>query len=261
MSNANSAGDKVIGDGGPEGSTFGKDASAPVGLHGSKVAQVEGTGTELMGAVRAFLTAMTAKGLYNQSGTIGDDINVSSTGSGVIRALDDLNFIMDTATGAESEFSWRHDGSTVGTSTELMYLDSSELSSNVFISATAGVKSSSTSVGVGYAFGADIAVTQITNRTTGVALARMCGTITTDNTSLAAGAAATFTVTTGSNFARGYVPNVCIRSGATTNQTRVYVTGVTDTTFDITVENNHASTAETGAIVINYAATTVEVET
>jgi len=65
MTNANAATDKVIGDGGPEGSSFGKDSSAPVGFHGSKVAQVEGAGTELMGSVRAFLTAMTAKGLYN----------------------------------------------------------------------------------------------------------------------------------------------------------------------------------------------------
>lgn len=252
MSNANAATDKVIGDGGPEGSSFGKDASAPVGFHGSKEAQVTVSGTELASVMTAFFTSMASKGLYNFTGTLGTDLVTE-----ILRSTDDINFIMDTGGTEESEFSWREGGTTVGTSNEIMYLDTEELSCTVFISAGGGMKSSHPTVGVGYGSGAEGAVTQTTNRTTGVALNKVCGRITTDNTSLAAGAAATFTVTAAAvNI--GYIPNVCIRSGATTNQTKVYVTGVTDSGFDITVENNHASTAETGAIIINYAFTTVE---
>lgn len=122
---------------------------------------------------------------------------------------------------------------------------------NANVQATGNIKSSGATGGVGYRTGAGGAVTQATNRTTGVALNKMCGAITTNNTSLAAGAAATFTVTAAAIDITDTV-NVTIRSGATTNQTRVEANGVTASSFDITVENNHASTAETGAIIINY---------
>lgn len=107
-------------------------------------------------------------------------------------------------------------------------------------------------LGVGYGAGAGGSVTQATNRTTGVTLSKLTGLITTNNTSLAAGAAATFTVTN-TVVEVGDVVVVQIRSGETTNQTNVRVTGVANGSFDITVENNHASTAETGAILINFA--------
>lgn len=114
------------------------------------------------------------------------------------------------------------------------------------------VVSAPTGAGIGYATGAGGAVTQITSRTTGVTLNTLTGQITTDTTSLAAGAAASFTVTN-STTAIGDVIVVSIQSGATTNQTNVRVTTVAAGSFVITVENNHASTAETGAIIINYA--------
>lgn len=111
---------------------------------------------------------------------------------------------------------------------------------------------SPTGSGLGYGTGAGGAVTQATNRTTGVTLSTLAGAITTDNTSLAAGAAATFTVTN-TTVAIGDVIALSVRSGLTTVQTNVRVTAVAAGSFDVTVENNHASTAETGAIVINYA--------
>lgn len=120
------------------------------------------------------------------------------------------------------------------------------------ITGSAGITSSSASAGIGYATGAGGAVTQTTNRSTGVTLSKVSGAITTDTTSLAAGAAASFTVTN-TAVAIGDVVVVSIRSGATTNQTNVRVTAVAAGSFQITVENNHASTAETGAIVINFA--------
>ena len=115
-----------------------------------------------------------------------------------------------------------------------------------------GITSTSATAWVGYATGAGWAVTQATNRSTWVTLSKVAGQITTDTTSLAAWAAATFTVTNTTVAATDVV--VCsIASAATTNQTNVRVTAVAAGSFDITVENNHASTAETGAIVINFA--------
>lgn len=114
------------------------------------------------------------------------------------------------------------------------------------------VKSTSATAGVGYATGAGGAVTQATNRSTGVTLNKVSGAITTDTTSLAAGASATFTVTD-SAVAIGDVVVCSIRSGQTNKETRVAVTAVAAGSFDLTVHNQHASTAETGAIVINFA--------
>jgi hypothetical protein len=120
------------------------------------------------------------------------------------------------------------------------------------VTSTGVVVSTSATAGVGYATGAGGAVTQATNRATGVTLSTVCGTITTDTTSLAAGAAATFTVTN-TAVAITDVVVASIQSGETTDQTNVRVTGTAAGSFDVTVENNHASTAETGAILINFA--------
>jgi len=94
-------------------------------------------------------------------------------------------------------------------------------------------------------------VTQITNRSTGVTLNATAGQITTDDTSLAAAAEATFTVTNSYVTAKT-VPIVALASGAAAT-TNVFVTAVAAGSFDITVANMHASTAEDGALVINFA--------
>jgi hypothetical protein len=114
------------------------------------------------------------------------------------------------------------------------------------------VKSTSPTAGIGYAAGAGGAVTQATNRTTGVTLSKVTGAITTATTSLAAGGSATFTVTN-TAVAVGDVVVVSIRSGATNKETSVAVTTVAAGSFQLTVHNQHASTAETGAIIINFA--------
>lgn len=93
-------------------------------------------------------------------------------------------------------------------------------------------------------------VTQITNRSTGVTVNTTSGRITTDTTSLAAAAEATFTVTNSSVVATS-VPVVVLASGAAAT-TQVFVSAVAAGSFDITVANLHASTAETGALVINF---------
>lgn len=117
-----------------------------------------------------------------------------------------------------------------------------------------GIVSSSVSAGIGYSTGAGSSVTQATNRTTGVTINATCGTITTNNASLAAEASAAFTVTN-SSVAIGDVVVVSQRSGSNGGATDVYVSTTAAGSFAITVMNNNvaAGTAETGAIIINFA--------
>ena len=112
----------------------------------------------------------------------------------------------------------------------------------------------SSKVGIGYAVGDGATVTQQTNRATGVTINALTGAITTNATSLAAEASAVFTVTN-SKVAIGDVVVVAIRSGMVALNTRATVTAVADGSFAITVVNGNvaAGTAETGAIVINFA--------
>lgn len=108
--------------------------------------------------------------------------------------------------------------------------------------------------GIGYRKGVGSTVTQATNRSTGVTINAMCGTITTHNASLAAEASAVFTVT--NSFVEiGDVVVISQRSGKVASNTQVEVTAVANGSFDITVINNNvaAGTAETGAIVLNFA--------
>lgn len=97
-------------------------------------------------------------------------------------------------------------------------------------------------------------VTQITNRATGVTINALSGTITTDSTSLAAEASAVFVVTN-NTVAIGDVVVCSIRSGAVALNTDVIVSAVAAGSFSITVVNGNAAagTAETGAIIINFA--------
>lgn len=95
-------------------------------------------------------------------------------------------------------------------------------------------------------------VTQATNRSTGVTLSKLTGQITTDATSLAAGATAEFTVTN-TLVAATDVVVVNIASAASTSATKASVSAVAAGSFKIAITNGHASTAETGAIVLNFA--------
>ncbi|MES2942923.1 MAG: hypothetical protein V4772_08645 [Pseudomonadota bacterium] len=97
-------------------------------------------------------------------------------------------------------------------------------------------------------------VTQATNRTTGVTVTTKAGSITTNNASLAAEAAASFVVTC-PGVAVGDVVLVCQRSGAVGVLTTVEVIAVAAGSFTIAVMNNNPAggTAETGALILNYA--------
>ncbi|HET9695728.1 MAG TPA: hypothetical protein VFP40_02600, partial [Terriglobales bacterium] len=106
----------------------------------------------------------------------------------------------------------------------------------------------------GYTTKQGAAVTQATNRATGVTINAMCGTITTNNASLAAEASAVFVVTN-SYVKIGDVVVLSIQSGTVALNTDVVVSAVAAGSFSITVINNNVAsgTAETGAILINFA--------
>lgn len=116
----------------------------------------------------------------------------------------------------------------------------------------AGVKVYGKSAGLGYTRGAGGAVTQITSRATGVTLNSLCGQITTDSTSLAAGAEAAFVVTNSRVKATDVVV-ACAASGQTSTTSVVHVTAVADGSFTLQLTNLAGATADTGAMVINFA--------
>lgn len=123
------------------------------------------------------------------------------------------------------------------------------------VSSTTGLTSSSTTAtGVGYTGAAGGSVTQGAGRTTGVTLSKNSGAITTDTASLAAEASAEFTITN-TLVAITDIPVIAVRSGTNGGNTLVEVSGVANGSFNIRVYNQNAAggTAETGAIIINFA--------
>lgn len=121
------------------------------------------------------------------------------------------------------------------------------------VSAANAVLSSHATAGIGYGTGAGGAVTQETNRTTGVTLNTICGTITTNNASLAAGAEATFTVTNSAVAATDVVVVSLQDATPTSGALSIpFVTDVAAGSFKITLTNLSADTADVGASKINF---------
>jgi len=95
-------------------------------------------------------------------------------------------------------------------------------------------------------------VTQITTASTGVTLNTNVGQITTVTQNIAAAGEVQFTVTNSAVAATSVVV-VNIASGSTGGTTIAAVTAVAAGSFQITLTNLHAATAETGTLVINFA--------
>ena len=95
------------------------------------------------------------------------------------------------------------------------------------------------------------AVTQITTAATAVICNSAAGVITTVTQNIAAAGEVQFTVTN-SKVQATDVPVVAIRSGSTGGTTIASVTAVANGSFQITLTNLHAATAETGTLVINF---------
>lgn len=102
----------------------------------------------------------------------------------------------------------------------------------------------------GYATGAGGTVTQLTNKTTGVTLNKLCGQITTNGAALAAAAEVSFTVTD-SQVAATDVVVVCVQSGGTAGAYLVTVGAVAAGSFKITISNASAGSLSE-ALVLNF---------
>lgn len=94
--------------------------------------------------------------------------------------------------------------------------------------------------------------TQLTDKTTSVTCNGRTGQITTSNSSLAKGAAVTFTVNNSFITEVTDVPVIAFQSGATTNSYAATVTRVQPGYFNITITNNGTG-ALTDTIIINFA--------
>ena len=94
------------------------------------------------------------------------------------------------------------------------------------------------------------AVTQATNRTTGVTLSNYSGKVTGDDASLAAVTIATHTVT---NTLVAATDNVIITKVSGDADTSAFVSAVASGSFNVSVRNNPASGADTTAFVYNFA--------
>jgi hypothetical protein len=103
---------------------------------------------------------------------------------------------------------------------------------------------------IGYPVGLGGAVTQETNKATGVTLNKVAGAITTDDAELAGGAEVSFVVTN-SFVAATDVPVVAVKSGASTGTYVASVSAVAAGSFTITLSNLGSTASE--ALVLNFA--------
>jgi hypothetical protein len=102
---------------------------------------------------------------------------------------------------------------------------------------------------IGYVSGNGGAVTQETNKATGVTLSKPCGQITTADASLAGGAEVSFVVTN-TFVAATDVVAVSIASGASTGTYVASVSAVAAGSFTVTLSNLGTTAGE--ALVINF---------
>lgn len=119
------------------------------------------------------------------------------------------------------------------------------------VSTPRAITSTSATGGIGYATGAGGAVTQASNKSTGVTLNTVTGAITMNNAALNAGTEVGFTVTD-SAVAATDVIILNIASGATADSYLVGVDAVAAGSFRVTVTNTSAGNLSE-AIVINFA--------
>lgn len=110
-----------------------------------------------------------------------------------------------------------------------------------------------TGTGLGYPSGLGVggAVSQATDRSTGVTLNKLTGQITGQATSLAASASAVFVVTN-STVGINDTVSLSLQSGSTANTSAFTVAAVANGSFSIRIANLSTSTADTGAPIINF---------
>lgn len=252
---------------------------------GTLVGYVNASG--IFNAAAAAVTGAYADNVKNTFGTDADGVivqrstvlNANTTLSGVVvgtpvtpavaanslliaNITADADLLLATQTGGNTHAAMWVDASAAitrfysGAGVEILKLDSAAATLTGTLTVTGAMRSSSPTAPIGYATGAGSAkVTQITTRATGVAVTTVTGQIQTDTSSLAAEASAVFVVTATGLIAATDTVVVSQVSGSNGGNTDLTVYAVAADQFSIRVSNNNASggTAETGAIVMNYA--------
>jgi hypothetical protein len=169
--------------------------------------------------------------------------NVTDTASDAGSLLADLQI------GGSSRFSVSKAGNVSAAGT-LAVTGASTLTGAVTFKAAA--KSDSATAGIGYATGAGGTETQLTSKSTGVTLDKICGTITMHNAQLNRDTAVSFTLTN-STIAATDVVVVNIKSGATVNAYNVGVTAVAAGSCRIQLHNILGGTDLSEAVVLSFA--------
>jgi len=105
---------------------------------------------------------------------------------------------------------------------------------------------------IGYTAAGQGAVTQATDKTTGVTLNKSMGRITMNGAALSGNTAVSFTLTNSLLSAKDVIV-VCISGGATATAYSVYVSSMAAGSAVITLRNLTASTSYSEAVIINYA--------
>lgn len=161
-------------------------------------------------------------------------------------------FVIDTSTPALWQKTSTTDNSTFNAiATGSGALTPSSIAATGNISSTGSILSSSPTAGVGYKTGAGGAVTQATNKSTGVTLNKVCGAITMNNAALATVTSVKFTLTN-SAITIGDVLVVNHSSAGTSGAYLVGVSAVGAGSADIVVFNTTAGTLSE-AIVLSFA--------
>lgn len=118
------------------------------------------------------------------------------------------------------------------------------------IATTGGIKSSSSSLGVGYATGAGGSVTQGTSKTTSVTINKICGAVTTHNAALASNAQVVFTVNN-SAFAAADFVGVCLASGlATAGTYQTWISNTAPGAFNIVLKNISGGSLSESIVIV-----------
>lgn len=110
------------------------------------------------------------------------------------------------------------------------------------------VSKTSSDGGMGYPSGSGGTVSQLTSKSTGVTLDKLCGQVTLFAAALAGGAKVSFVVSN-AKVVLGDVPVACVASGGTANAYRASVTAVATGSFTVTVENITAGSLSEAPVV------------
>jgi hypothetical protein len=188
-------------------------------------------------------TLATQSGTFSgtTSGTNTGDQTTVSGNAGTATALQTARAINGVSFNGTADITVTAAAGTVTGTTLASGVTASSLTS--FGAAAAFVTSaaitSSGTAGIGYATGAGGTVTQLTSKSTGVTLSKLCGTITTHNASLNAATIVTFTVTN-TLIAATDVPCVIHDSGGTVGAYTVMPNTSAAGSFKISLRNNTA---------------------